>query len=251
MINYSKYLKICRDAVNNEKAFNNFKSNPNYRQILEHVSYEQGLDYIEEITKYNKNLLKDYPEFCNDKVGNPTIHNYKEIGMVSPTTLRYIKVLSDLLKLFKKLKNKNIVEIGGGYGGQCKIIYNYTSPKSYTLIDLPEVLLLSEKYLKQYNISNTIFRNINNISEIKYDLCISNYSFTEIDRRYQDLYTEKIIKNSDCGYITCNFLSQFSNRMNLNEIKALRSDFEILPEVPLTAPDNLIYTWKNGLDYRR
>ena len=54
----------------------------------------------------------------NDLVGGSNLVDYKDVGHVSPSSLRYAKVLSDILVLFKKKKFKKIAEIGTGYGGQ-------------------------------------------------------------------------------------------------------------------------------------
>jgi len=161
---------------------------------------------------------------------------------VSPTTLRYVKVLSDLMHLFGTLDDLDIVEIGGGYGGQCKIIYDVASPNSYTIVDLPEVMELQKKYLYYNGIDEVQFGIPSWMHH--YDLCIANYSFTEVDRQFQDLYKEKIIAISRRGYITCNFLDQRADgSMSKAEILAMKPNAIVLPEQPLTGRDNLIYTW--------
>lgn len=242
MIDYSNYLKVCKDAALNDEVFKNFKRHPDYVPILEHVNHEQGLGYIAEIKRIAPNYLSIASIFVNnDKIGNPNIYYFEEIGLrISPTTLRYIKVLADTMSLFGDLDNMNIVEIGGGYGGQCKIINALYSPKSYTLIDIPEVLALCSKYLKDYK--NVILRNTDDSSEIHYDLCISNYAFTEIGREYQTFYADKIIKNSERGYITCNFIA--NDNFTKDEILALKPNYIVYEEKPLTGDGNLIYTWK-------
>ena len=48
-------------------------------------------------------------------MGGSNLVDYKDVGHVSPSSLRYAKVLSDILVLFKK-KFKKIAEIGTGYG---------------------------------------------------------------------------------------------------------------------------------------
>lgn len=248
-VDYNAYLKVCQEAAENDEVFKDFKRHPDYTPILEHVSFSQGLGYLEEINQNFPYLLKYINRFAtNDTLGNPYIYYYGELGIsISPTTLRYIKVLGDLMNLFGCLNGIDIVEIGVGYGGQCKIIYDWAKPKSYTLIDLSESLVLSGKYLKrqylkQQDLDTIILRNADDPSEIHYDLCISNYAFTEIGRNYQNFYAEKIIKNSNKGYITCNFIA--SENLTKEEIFALKSNFTVYQEKPLTGDGNLIYTWK-------
>ena len=243
-MNYKKYLNVCRESVINEDMFNKFKQHPDYRSILEHVSYEQGLLYLDEINKDNPELLRILPKFVqNDSIGNPLVYYYSQLDcVISPTTLRYIKVLSDLRKTFGDLQGMNIVEIGVGYGGQCKIISDLFKFKSYTLIDLPDPCELAKKCLNKYKVSNV---NIWNGELNYYDLCISNYAFTEISRNYQEIYKQQFIDRSDRGYITCNFLDQRSSKIALTkkEIFSMKDDFTVLPEQPLTAAHNMIYLW--------
>ena len=109
------YPIFCYSASKNDEDFKNFKSNPVYRNILEHVSPEQGLKYLE-IALSNAELhlsAKDWDYILkNDTIGNPLTAKYiiNDSSLVcSPTTLRYVKVLSDIVKLFPKSI------IGGGY----------------------------------------------------------------------------------------------------------------------------------------
>ena len=246
-VNYSKYLNVCRQAVKDDEIFKAFKSIPQYRAILEHVSKEQGLAYLEVIGVDSPYLLKYLKKFVeNDLIGAPKKCTYDQIKIdISPTTLRYIKVLSDIICEFGCLDGLNIVEIGVGYGGQCKIIQDITEPNSYTLVDLPEVLALSGKYLNYHKISNILQRSVKDVSDIKYDLCISNYAFTELDRPEQKVYVDHIIKNSRMGYLTLNYMEsrKSEDAYTLEEIITFHPKYKIIPERPLTASDNLIYTW--------
>jgi hypothetical protein len=244
MINYDAYLKVCRDAVNDDDVFKTFKRHLDYMPILEHVTYDQGLVYIEEIRRVFPHMLHSMDRFStNDNVGKPYRRYYPELRMeMSPTTLRYVKVLCDLLSIFGKLTDLDIIEIGGGYGGQCKIIHDAYKPKSYTIVDLPEALSLSDKYLKTFGVTDVILRNADDQVEKHYDLCISNYAFTEIARNYQEIYAAKIIRHSSRGYMTCNFI--VPENLSRSEILALKSNYEVYEERPLTAGDNFIYVWQ-------
>lgn len=247
MINYNKYLNLSDIAASNDDVFKIFKTHPDYRYMLEHVSKEQGEEYIEQIKIKTPALIKQLPKFLtSDSLGNPIKYFYDSIQCeASPTTLRYIKVLADLCDLFGNLNGLNIVEIGVGYGGQCKIINDYFKPKSYTLIDLPGALSLSERCLKHFKVKNVIFQSAEELVKKEYDLCISNYAFTEIGRNYQDFYADRVISGSDKGYITCNFMDQrkSENAFSTEEVKNLKSDGIFLPEVPLTGHHNSIYVW--------
>lgn len=241
---YDGYLDVCRKAVSDDKVYANFKCEDAYRKVLEHLSYEEGLEYLKVIVEHP--LLDCIGIFSsNDDIGNPYKFFYPTLGLkVSPTTIRYIKVLIDLVEIFNTLDDLDIVEIGGGYGGQCKVIHDVFTPRSYTIIDLPDALALSEKYLTGFRI-NARYRQPDSLTKTHYDLCISNYAFTEFNKEHQLRYSEQIIKNSDKGYITCNFVDSAikDNRYSKADILALKKIYTLVEEKPLTAADNFIYTW--------
>ena len=114
------------------------------------------MEYIKCISRDNADFLKKINNLKqNDKIGEPNKYYYPNLKIkISPTTLRYIKVASDLKRIFGDL-NFNIVEIGCGYGGQFLILSKIFNIKSYLLIDLPIVNLLINKYLKYYHIKQT------------------------------------------------------------------------------------------------
>ena len=239
-----QYPALVNEAVINENTFNTFKRHPWYTPILEHVSYEDGIKYLDIIKNEYSFLLENITKYkTNDDIGNPIKHQY-EIGEMSPTTLRYIKVLGDLTKQFKDLTNLDIVEIGCGYGGQCKTILDTFNVKSYTIIDLPIVLELIKKYLNRFNIdmSKIIFKDITALDENeKYDLFISNYAYTECSYDIREIYFNKVLNKSNMGYLTANFLSP---DVLENEIMSrVKNSFKIKEE-PHTGAYNVIIIWK-------
>ena len=60
---------------------------------------------------------------------------------------KYICILCNTNKFGNKIKN--IVEIGGGYGGLATVLYPFIEYESYLLIDLYEANLLSKRYAKK------------------------------------------------------------------------------------------------------
>lgn len=205
-----EYPAFCSLAAKDDKVFKSFKKNPAYNAILEHATYKQGKGYLKVIISQTPELVNYLDKFReNDRYGEPVIYDYGSYGKFSPTTLEYIKVLSNLKTIFGDLKNMKIIEIGAGYGGQSKIISDFFKINSYTIVDLKPVLSLAKKYLSKVGVKNVSFLTADELNkEEKYDLIISNYSFSECVRSVQDLYFEKVIRNSQRGYITWNFLNQ-------------------------------------------
>lgn len=218
------------------------------------MSPEVGQTCFEYILK-NLNLTEDEWLFFlrNDSIGNPLLaqYNFGDSQVIgSPSTLRYIKVLVDILKLFDVEKIKTVTEIGVGYGGQCRILMNVLPIERYNLIDLPEVLALTEKFLTALNQTGDL-RYIDGTHlyhDAPCDLFISDYAFSELSKPAQDIYIEKIISKSEAGYVSWDgdfFASmEMYDGYTLDEFVAMLPDAKILPEYPITtSPDNRLVVW--------
>lgn len=246
---FDDYKNVCFNASIDDDDFNVFKQNSTYIGILEHVNYEQGQKYIDTIIKDNILDLSKINKFKeNDLYGSANICKYgNPFGLISPSTLRYVKILSDLILYFGDLSNFNIIEIGVGYGGQAKIILDYFNIKNYYFVDLFEVNLLAKKYLNKFNYSNCTFLDYNDLPDKEYDLIISNYALTECSKEFQNLYYEKIIKKSKRGYIIANTIAHAFNIENYtqNEWKSIIPNIQIFPDIPHNIPGNYLIVFKN------
>lgn len=239
------YPQICIRASNDYRYFNKFRRNAVYNQILEHVSKEQGAQILEKIIN-DPGILEKMDAFrLNDNYGDPRVYKYPGIGDISPTTLRYVKVLSDLKKHFNNLDDFSICEIGVGYGGQCRIINAHYKPSAYCLVDIQPALALAQRYLDNYILPSIVsYMTMNELIQREYDLVISNYAFSELSRVLQDVYLEKVIMNSKRGYITYNEITDSKfNSYNACELINMIPGSKILKEEPLTHQKNCIIVW--------
>jgi putative sugar O-methyltransferase len=251
------YVAFVQKAVRDYHAFKNFKRHPSYQAILEHVSKEAGGKYLD-IVKIQSPAFLNQIEKCkdNDLIGNPIKHFYYGIGNISPTTLRYIKVASDLQKHFGTNIGKKIAEIGVGYGGQLLINDRLLDIAQYHLYDLPPVLNLASKYLESYILSSSYkVTTLNQSSgEDFYDLVISNYAFSELPSQLQLKYIEKILSKSRKGYLTMNSGLENSgstnNKLSVSELRKFLPAFEIFDESPRTSPNNYIIVWGHNVSTR-
>jgi hypothetical protein len=241
-----QYKTVCKNAANDDECFKVFKRNPIYNGILEHVSKDQGNLYLDYIKNNSPELLEIIGDFKENDIHGGTIKfTYPGIDDISPSTLRYIKVLSDIKNLFGDISGKKIIEIGAGYGGQCVILNKLFNPSEYAIVDLDESLELSNKYLKINGINPRIIKisEIDSINE-DFDVVISNYAYSELSKNLQDLYYDKIIKRSKHGYLTYNFISNLCNidSYNREEVfnKFTEKNIKILDETPKTFENNLI-----------
>lgn len=214
--NIINYLASCKEFVTDESKFKNFKQDSRYKIILEHVNKHESDLFISEMKNYdilNEKHLEEFRE--NDLIGNSEIYEYKFFGKMSPSTIRYIKNTLDIFDFIGSKKIKNIVEIGGGYGGLCKTINVLLNYDSYTIIDLPEVNALSKKYTDQFfnlkgKVSQLSMDELNKIKDV--DLVISNYAFSECSQVAQMTYYNNIIANSKYFYMVYNNIT--TNNMN-------------------------------------
>ena len=252
-----EYPVVCYMASQNKHFFRRFRNNPVYNDILEHVTQKQGQEYLDIIFEDKKLKFSDsdWDNFYkNDLYGSPVSFPYKINGSVrnfSPTTLRYIKVLQDIITLFDQIQIKSVAEIGIGYAGECRLLTSYLQTiVSYSLFDLPEVLELSKRYLDQFGTDITgkikfIDGTVINTDDT-YDFVISNYAFSELVRSVQDSYLNKVILKSRAGYITWNSLSYDKlDGYSLEELLAKIPGSSAIEEKPLTKEKNCIIIWGN------
>ena len=255
------YPTLCKLAAEDDEYFEKFRRNKVYNKILEHVSYENGLEYLNEINRSGISIEEaQWEDFItNDRWGTPIKFKYEINGIkhsISPTTLRYIKVFTDIVRLFGKNNIQKVAEIGVGYGGQCRILTSgIKEVTEYTLCDLPEVLKLSSKYLSKFdnvpkiNLFNGTFSDDMNGKDSKeeypIDLLISNYAFTELSREIQEMYMEEIVKKSRCGYITWTSLSERDYKgLSKEEFISIIPNARVIEEKPLTSLDGCIVIWE-------
>lgn len=244
-----RYVSFVESALNDYNIFSKFKQHPHYTEILEHVSEDQGRQFLEIIKEQTPKFFENINLFkINDLIGSPTICDYNGIK-ISPSTLRYVKVASDIAKFFGKYIGDKIVEIGTGYGGQYLIldkIYQFTK---YHLFDLEPVLNLNKKYLESFCLNSSYKTStLNQCSgEEEYDLVISNYAFSELPKHIQKKYIEKVLSKAKRGYLTMNtgLLSGQDNFLSVNELRGLLPEFEILEETPNTFHGNYLIVWGN------
>jgi hypothetical protein len=245
-----EYVEAVLKAVYEYESFTKFKQDPRYTKVLEHVSTEQGGEFLEIILTDSPDLVARIIDFKkNDLEGGATTYHYEGIGEISPSTLRYVKIASDLRKIFGKTAFENVAEIGIGYGGQLLVLDQIFKFNGYHLFDLPPVLKLAARYLECHNLNNSyqLFTLNQHNGLVDYDLAISNYAFSELPLNLQIKYIDKIFLRSKRGYLTMN--SGLENcvykddKLTLLELRARLPKFEIIEEKPLTGLNNYIIVW--------
>jgi len=207
------YILKCKKFLENEEEFSNFRRDSDYGKILSGDPKIVGELAIKSIKSFDQFqfLLNNLSEIKkNDSVGNPYIYEYDQLGEINPSTLKYSNTVVEIKSFIGDFVPKKIVEIGGGYGGLCRIFSAFYDFEEYIIIDLPDAVKLAEKYLNHFPelngrvkyISCEEFSNYDSIENV--DLFIADSSIAECDLETQNLYRDKVAKNSQYAYVAWN-----------------------------------------------
>jgi hypothetical protein len=252
---YTSYQNEVENIVSSNE-FNNFKTNKQYNGILEHVSFEQGNEYISLI---QKTISEDFSEITfenineylllNDKYGSPLqkkfMYNEKQI-LCSPTSLRYVLHALLILKYLKYTSLTKIVEVGCGYGGLFLAINHFSKIldikiENYYFVDLPEITKLIAKYLSMHTENIFINYYIHSAYDYGKDIkdenlfFISNYCFTEIDPEHRLKYIDNLFPKIKNGFI----IWQTIFNVKIQNVNIIGKEVtKIVEEYPQTAPND-------------
>lgn len=240
------YGATCDLMARDPDYFKKFRRSRALISALDHVSIEQGFQYIREIEK-SYGWSPSFKSAINsvDAVGNPGTYNFGVYGCFSPTLIRYLKVYLDLTRLFGDLRELKISEIGVGFGGQAGLMGRLGGYKAYNFFDLPPVLKLVEQFLSSTGSSqvNQFYDGRNPVA-VESDLVVSNYAFSELAREIQISYLDTVILRAKRGYITWNNLSAVNlDGLSLTDLVRIIPNSEIMAEVPYTHDGNVILYW--------
>jgi len=203
------YSDFVAAAAQNSEIFSTFRRQKIYRSIVETLDADEGKAFFDAVEDpVIRSLgLKSAPF---DKIGSPLLGTYDGVQL-SPTTLRYCKVIYDLKTFFPHFDAfKEIVEIGVGYGGLVRLLSAYKHETDSTLercigLDLPSVALLANRYVSECGgAAEAHFTTLENVLIDQCDLVVSNFAFSEFSRSLQTDYLEKIILKARSGYLTMN-----------------------------------------------
>ena len=199
------YTAVCRRAAEDDAVFAGFREDPNYSAVVTSNLHYGGQDCFTMLEARGFDPAFFAAVRDHDRLGGPQLVSYGAAGALAPQTMRYIKVLSDLELLFGALDGASIVEIGGGFGGQCAVIAKRFKVARYTLVDLPEPLALARRYLDTLGIANTAFAELNALSvKAQYDLVISCYGVSELSRAFLIRYLQRVVLRAKAGYLLWN-----------------------------------------------
>jgi putative sugar O-methyltransferase len=240
---YLEYGSFCELASRHDEVFSHFRSHPAYRGVLEHVPHWLAV-------KYGR-LLKDKELYLQtldkiDSVGTPWKYRYRFFGEGSPTALRYCYFTELISELFPSLSVSSMCEIGGGFGGQVLALSDKFPLKEVTIVDISPALSLTSRFLNTVRIDFTLHLNApTQTNEKTFDFLISNYAFSELNRRYQDWYLQNYILKASNGFILWNKLSFTElDGYSLDNLVSIIPGARTMPESPLSFDGNTVIYWR-------
>lgn len=200
----TNYEDECRAAAKSGRAFRDPLVGPHMQTVVENSAPQQIEEILWPVRQMCPWMLEGrWAEVLqeNDSFGNPVTTKVAGSDMrLSPTTARYARHISQLIWLFGPMRGWHIAEIGGGYGGLCRLLMSMCQPASYTLYDIEGGLQLQQRYLEQLG-ANEAVAYVSRVEPARYDLIISIAALCELQRPVIDMFGETIISRSDRGYL--------------------------------------------------
>lgn len=196
---------------NIEAEFENFKSSSINHKIALFNPAVNGIRYLKTVNFLLASTLSERERELlintkNRELGNPHSIQYDGLSVC----LDYLQAAKEVyfIEQSRALDSSRIVEIGAGYGRTCHTLLSNHSIDSYCIIDLPNALQLSHRYLEAV-LDTESFNRIKfiSVSEFdpvelgKFDLAINIDSFAEMDKEVVSEYLAFIGKHSAALYV--------------------------------------------------
>lgn len=230
------------------QTIENFRQNEEIRELCENETIEQGIRYRTYTLQNYSNIYKKYFENIKEShIGNPKIIDEFHF---SPNTESHLYKSCQILYYFNDLKGKNIVEIGGGYGGLARIICESIEINSYTIIDIPQMQRVQKFYLEN-SLNASTYKKIsyidafdNHLLQLKHDwhLAISTFALSEQSINVQKNYLTSVINNSENVYLINNVI--FSKNLSKKDfINTVSKTFTLIAPIEM---DPFVKTHNNN-----
>lgn len=228
------WSKFCARNAADDRRFARFRRAFRHRLIVEATPPAEARQHLARVLRQTPHYRELFDKFRTlDRLGAPLMTEFARDVWFAPSTVRYMRYLSDCETRFGRLDGATIVEIGVGFGGQCKLFFDRFQVGKYILIDLPGPIALARRVLTQAlgaqaAAERLLFLEAGNagapagLPEGRFDLAISTLAFSECHRSIQQCYIETVLSRARCGYIHRNEISGYFGLQSLRlaEIEA-------------------------------
>ncbi len=190
-----------------------FLRQPTISKTVHPNELELALSYLVELSndKFSREMI--LPRLHDVPMGDP--HLCPFFPFASPVTVQhgfYLAKMQEYFDVFMPDSDiKNIVDIGGGYGNFCRIIFDYGFNGTYNIVDLPGMHVLQKHYLsliypKEIEDGKINFGLVSDdvmFASNEKSLLIATFSMSEMPVSTRELIKEKI-RNFDYIFLAYN-----------------------------------------------
>lgn len=248
----SAYYEECL-AISLQGDLSLFRSNPAIRRVTDTNTLEHGLECERTIMQDYRHILPWLPRFQHlDAIGMPPLYQFRHVGLFNPTTLRHILTLCRIEELYGTDIHR-VVEIGGSYGMLASLLYLTDGIQAYEMYEPRQVYELARLFISPWS---TLLQlgfnepgNKLNPGSV-FDVAISCYALSELDRDQQDWYIDNVLINARAGFLVMNSCSNGYPRLEMIQRLEAKLEIQVIceREIPLTHKDNYTLMWKRGND---
>lgn len=214
----SEWRNACEAAASSSQSLSSFRRWPVFVLNVEGTPRIGGELLAQRLLR-SQIFTESLPMISrNEEFGSPlnliSISFEGKSFQLSPTTLRYANNCLNAIALFgPKIFFNQIIEIGGGYGGECKVFNDISRTVNkddqnldWTVYDLPSSTNLIKKWLdfSGYKVTfGSIFSKSKRISHEA--MIVSNGAFSEMQDELLEDYFTNLILPAKYGYFIANF----------------------------------------------
>jgi hypothetical protein len=259
---YGSFIDEIDYILHNDSAFQSFKSDQSLSEIFRVLFASTILSSDIQWTKIVQYIISNNRQcqlsvtVCliqliqlseqEHLVGNPVslLIEFEEFSIKSThLLLRYFFDASIMQMIFNTdFSGKNIIEIGGGYGGMAVTMSSLSTLASYKIVDLNNVLQLQQKYISAINHTFPITSiatdsNVNVTSDFLFSIfCIAEQR-AEVVQKYVNQY----VAHSTSGYFLLNYGRRFAIALNIcTEMEIFEMIYKVQPSAIMLPPLKLL-----------
>jgi hypothetical protein len=231
----NEWIECCLKAGKCDEFFRIFRRSKIFLQVTEVTSRAGGLWNLRKLLFQNPTKLAKVLPLVekSDYYGSPpNLIEFRMKGVedrsffLNPTTIRYLNNAFNVNNLFSFENIDRVFEIGGGYGGECKVFNDFSNSLiarslKWTIFDLPSSFDLISRYLSCFSYStqfSELCKYNNGIDSNS--LVLSNGALSEMRGSTLKNYIDKVVLKCKFGYFITNFESHsapFENGWTTNQ----------------------------------
>ncbi len=226
------YLDTNGNIIQNELM--NFRNDPQIYQKLfndqftyidnsdgYYKSYLKSIDLVLEYHRYAKKINKEILASISESYAGENYCASYRGNRLSEKILFHSLIVDDITKNINFNKeNRNIIfDIGSGYGGLDRVLYNYIPNSCFILLDLPETLILTSYFIK-YNFPDKKIALLDDIIDKidQFEKLIQEYDFIiippSIAKNIPNESIDLVINSASLAFMSKEYLEYYLKHIN-------------------------------------